>query len=112
MPACGNKRSCSLGGLTVDLRCASLLCHHPFACRPWTTFLPLGIVLGVAMVKEAVEDYKRHRQDVEVNNRPVEVSICCIGLARQLLIVGASLACKSASCWSIQHLLICQGVCD
>eukprot|EP00878_Enallax_costatus_P006567 GHUV01006885.1.p1 GENE.GHUV01006885.1~~GHUV01006885.1.p1 ORF type:complete len:874 (+),score=262.00 GHUV01006885.1:436-3057(+) len=41
--------------------------------RPWTTFLPLGIVLGVAMIKEAVEDYKRHRQDVEVNNRDVEV---------------------------------------
>jgi P-type E1-E2 ATPase len=41
--------------------------------RPWTTFLPLGIVLGVAMIKEAVEDYKRHRQDVEVNNRTVQV---------------------------------------
>jgi hypothetical protein len=25
------------------------------------------------MVKEAVEDYKRHKQDVEVNNRAVEV---------------------------------------
>jgi hypothetical protein len=26
------------------------------------------------MVKEAVEDYKRHKQDVDVNNRAVEVS--------------------------------------
>eukprot|EP00879_Flechtneria_rotunda_P025858 GHRR01027511.1.p1 GENE.GHRR01027511.1~~GHRR01027511.1.p1 ORF type:complete len:483 (+),score=131.33 GHRR01027511.1:452-1900(+) len=41
--------------------------------RPWTTFLPLAIVLGVAMIKEAVEDYKRYRQDVEVNNRKVQV---------------------------------------
>jgi hypothetical protein len=46
-----------------------------FSCRPWTTFLPLGIVLGAAMIKEAVEDYRRHKQDVEVNNRKVEVSI-------------------------------------
>jgi hypothetical protein len=45
------------------------------SCRPWTTFLPLGIVLGAAMIKEAVEDYRRHKQDVEVNNRKVEVSI-------------------------------------
>jgi hypothetical protein len=28
----------------------------------------------MAMVKEAVEDYKRYRQDVEVNNRQVQVS--------------------------------------
>lgn len=41
--------------------------------RPWTTFLPLGLVLGVAMAKEAAEDYKRYRQDVEVNARRVEV---------------------------------------
>ncbi|WIA12055.1 hypothetical protein OEZ85_012134 [Tetradesmus obliquus] len=41
--------------------------------RPWTTFLPLGIVLGAAMIKEAVEDYRRHKQDVEVNNRKVQV---------------------------------------
>lgn len=47
--------------------------HAPHAPRPWTTFLPLGLVLGVAMIKEAVEDYKRYRQDVEVNNRSVEV---------------------------------------
>jgi hypothetical protein len=30
-------------------------------------------VLGIAMMKEAMEDYKRYRQDVEVNKREVEV---------------------------------------
>lgn len=47
----------------------------PLVClstRPWTTFLPLVIVLGVSMIKEGVEDYKRYKADKEVNNRPVE----------------------------------------
>ncbi|GFR43006.1 hypothetical protein Agub_g4006 [Astrephomene gubernaculifera] len=41
--------------------------------RAWTTWTPLVIVLGVAMIKEAVEDYKRHKLDKEINNRPVQV---------------------------------------
>jgi len=41
--------------------------------RPWTTFLPLGIVLGVSMVKEGIEDYRRYKSDKEVNSRIVEV---------------------------------------
>ena len=41
--------------------------------RPWTTWLPLGIVLGVSLIKEAIEDYKRYKADREVNNREVLV---------------------------------------
>ncbi|KAG1671350.1 hypothetical protein FOA52_002960 [Chlamydomonas sp. UWO 241] len=41
--------------------------------RPWTTWLPLAIVIGVSMIKEAIEDYKRYKADVEMNNRPVNV---------------------------------------
>lgn len=55
---------------------SSSTCQHTscwVCCRPWTTFLPLGIVLGAAMIKEAVEDYRRHKQDIEVNNRKVQV---------------------------------------
>ncbi|CAG9461573.1 unnamed protein product [Pedinophyceae sp. YPF-701] len=37
--------------------------------RPFTTFTPLVIVMGTAMVKEAYEDFKRHRADREENNR-------------------------------------------
>lgn len=64
-----------------------------WCCRPWTTFLPLAIVLGVAMVKEAVEDYKRHKQDVEVNNRAVEVSA---GAARAAAAAGLHRSCSVA----------------
>lgn len=42
-------------------------------CRPWTTFLPLALVLGVAMLKEGIEDYKRYLQDLEVNKRKLQV---------------------------------------
>lgn len=45
-----------------------------FASRPWTTWTPLVIVLGVSMVKEGIEDYRRYRADKEVNARLVEVS--------------------------------------
>lgn len=41
--------------------------------RPWTTFTPLAIVLGVSLVKEAIEDYKRHQADKKENGREVEV---------------------------------------
>lgn len=45
------------------------------------------------MVKEAVEDYKRHKQDVEVNNRAVEVSAGAVraaaaGLCRSCSVAG------------------------
>ncbi|KAF8378492.1 hypothetical protein HHK36_029834 [Tetracentron sinense] len=34
--------------------------------------LPLIVVIGVTMVKEAVEDWRRKKQDIEVNNRKVK----------------------------------------
>ncbi|KAG2453311.1 hypothetical protein HYH02_001535 [Chlamydomonas schloesseri] len=43
----------------------------PFSpLRPWTCWTPLVIVVGVSMIKEAREDYKRYKQDREVNERP------------------------------------------
>ena len=42
-------------------------------CRPITTFLPLAIVLGVSMFKEALEDIQRFQADREVNKRGVLV---------------------------------------
>lgn len=41
--------------------------------RPWTTFSPLALVLGVSLLKEAMEDYSRHTADNETNNRTVQL---------------------------------------
>eukprot|EP00002_Diphylleia_rotans_P038240 TRINITY_DN867_c0_g1_i12.p1 TRINITY_DN867_c0_g1~~TRINITY_DN867_c0_g1_i12.p1 ORF type:complete len:1187 (+),score=232.09 TRINITY_DN867_c0_g1_i12:63-3623(+) len=41
----------------------------------YTTAGPLFLVMSVTCIKEAYEDYKRHRSDNEVNNRLVEVLI-------------------------------------
>lgn len=42
-------------------------------CSPVTTFLPLILVLGISMVKEAVEDFNRYRADKALNTRMVSV---------------------------------------
>ncbi|KAM7280288.1 hypothetical protein ACFE04_007422 [Oxalis oulophora] len=52
----------------------SILSFLPLS--PYTsssTVLPFLLVIGVAMGKEAVEDWRRQRQDIEVNNRLVKV---------------------------------------
>mmetsp|Transcript_19543 Transcript_19543/g.46668 ORF Transcript_19543/g.46668 Transcript_19543/m.46668 type:complete len:1120 (-) Transcript_19543:221-3580(-) len=38
-----------------------------------TTVIPLGFVLSVNIAKELYDDYYRHREDLEVNSREVEV---------------------------------------
>jgi phospholipid-transporting ATPase len=37
-----------------------------------TTWAPLVLVIGISMLKEAMEDYKRHMQDMEQNNSLVD----------------------------------------
>ncbi|XP_056012392.1 probable phospholipid-transporting ATPase IA isoform X3 [Ostrea edulis] len=39
----------------------------------YTTAVPLLVILSISAVKEIIEDFKRHRQDAEVNNREVLV---------------------------------------
>ena len=62
-------RGCELRKGAVFITCGSVIPTR----RPWTTWLPLAFVLGVSMIKEAVEDYKRHKADNEINNRKVRV---------------------------------------
>ncbi|KAG9450028.1 hypothetical protein H6P81_009993 [Aristolochia fimbriata] len=53
---------------------AGLLAFTPLG--PYTAvsaLLPLVVVLGATMAKEAVEDWRRKKQDIEVNNRKVKV---------------------------------------
>jgi magnesium-transporting ATPase (P-type) len=40
---------------------------------PFSTMGPLILVLAITMIKEGLEDVKRHRSDREVNNRTAEV---------------------------------------
>ena len=40
---------------------------------PWSTFLPLMIILLVTMAKEGFEDVKRHQSDKRVNNTPATI---------------------------------------
>jgi len=40
---------------------------------PWTAWMPLGMVIGISMVKEALEDLKRRKNDRIVNNKRCKV---------------------------------------
>ena len=46
---------------------------------PVTTVTPIVVVLGLAMAKDAVEDYKRHKQDSEVNATRVSSTVFALG---------------------------------
>ena len=80
------------------------------ACSPVTTFLPLIIVLGISIVKEAIEDFGRYRADREVNNRKVAVFSPAEGRfvdkAWKLVQVRAS-PCSSVASAGVSH---CSGV--
>ncbi|XP_045833289.1 putative phospholipid-transporting ATPase 9 isoform X2 [Trifolium pratense] len=41
--------------------------------RAVTAILPLVVVIGASIVKEGIEDWRRKKQDIEVNNRRVKV---------------------------------------
>ena len=38
--------------------------------NPFSAIAPLVFVLGLSMIREAVEDYNRHKSDWEVNAMP------------------------------------------
>lgn len=80
VPLCAAHAAPQLSSATCPQSCSHSLCfaRYSWFCdahihRPWTTWLPLAFVLGVSMIKEAVEDYKRHKADNEINNRKVRV---------------------------------------
>ncbi|XP_058087203.1 putative phospholipid-transporting ATPase 9 [Magnolia sinica] len=53
---------------------AGCLAFTPLApYTPVSALLPLIVVIGATMAKEAVEDWRRNQQDIEVNNRKVKV---------------------------------------
>ncbi|XP_022137399.1 putative phospholipid-transporting ATPase 9 [Momordica charantia] len=57
------------------LLCA-LLSFSPLSpYSPVSNVLPLVVVIGVTMAKEALEDWRRTKQDMEMNNRKVKVHL-------------------------------------
>jgi len=76
--------------------------------RPWTTWVPVIIVLGVSMVKEGIEDYRRYRADREVNSRIVEVCgrlMCvCVCVCVYVCIEASSLSLRQQQ----QHIVVKQ----
>ncbi|GAM23485.1 hypothetical protein SAMD00019534_066600, partial [Acytostelium subglobosum LB1] len=46
---------------------------HISAVNPYATIIPLIFVLAVTAVKEAIEDIKRRKHDITINNLPVRV---------------------------------------
>lgn len=55
----------------VTLILISIPSISPF--EPWTYLIAFGIVVGVSMIKDAMEDYKRHQDDGVINNTMVRV---------------------------------------
>ncbi|WOL02907.1 phospholipid-transporting ATPase 9 isoform X1 [Canna indica] len=51
--------------------CLSFTSLAPYSAI--SAILPLIVVIGATMVKEAIEDWRRYQQDIEVNNRKVKV---------------------------------------
>ena len=49
-----------------------------------TTIGPLMFVFAVTLVKQGIEDYRRHLADKEMNRREVVVSVCMCVCARAL----------------------------
>ncbi len=41
--------------------------------NPYTTIVPLTVVLIITMIKQGIEDFKRHRADTTMNNRRATV---------------------------------------
>jgi len=54
----------------LAVACLSLTPFTPVTY--WSTWAPLLLVVGISMVKEAMEDYKRYKQDQDQNNSPVD----------------------------------------
>ncbi len=57
--------------ITLILICIPAI--SPF--EPWTYLIAFLIVIGISMVKDGIEDYKRHKNDKKINEAECEIFI-------------------------------------
>jgi hypothetical protein len=61
--------------------------------NPYTTLIPLTIVFCITLIKQGIEDFKRHKADTAMNNR--KASVCPTAWLRLRGCADASSACRS-----------------
>ena len=63
----------SLFDITVSSAYVLQVATNLSPTNPYTTIVPLTVVLIITMIKQGIEDFKRHRADTTMNNRRATV---------------------------------------
>jgi hypothetical protein len=96
------------GALLVTLRFARQVSTTLSPTNPYTTVIPLTIVFIISMVKQGVEDAKRHKADAQMNARKTTVGFRA-GL--HLCAVVATTAWRCCCVCARDLALLCRGRC-
>lgn len=60
--------------------------------NPYTTLIPLCVVFFITIIKQGIEDFKRHQADTAMNNR-----VASVGAWLLLWVLGCCCGCLAAA---------------